>query len=136
MGDEVRRTQQGNNNAYCQDNEISWFDWTLVNTHTHLVDFTRWMIEFRKRHPGLRRRQFFRGVPSQRGLLEIAWHGCNLNSPGFARPEFPCWRGFARDSEHGRLSSTFQLPAVVGRKSYRALDTIFPPARHVHCSGK
>jgi isoamylase len=50
-GDECRRTQQGNNNPYLQDKEISWFDWTLVNAHAHLVDFTRWMIEFREAAP-------------------------------------------------------------------------------------
>ena len=85
-GDECRRTQQGNNNPYLQDNEVSWFDWTLVNAHASLVDFTRWIIGFRKRHPALRREEFFKGVLSQRGLLDISWHGYNLNSPGFGDP--------------------------------------------------
>ena len=50
-GDEVRRTQQGNNNAYCQDNEISWFDWDLIGKNQHLFRFWKQMIGFRKRHP-------------------------------------------------------------------------------------
>ncbi len=48
MGDEVRRTQRGNNNAYCQDNEISWFDWSLCNQHADLLEFVRKLIRFRK----------------------------------------------------------------------------------------
>ena len=53
-GDEMGRTQQGNNNAYCQDNEISWFDWSRADTE--LLDFTRWLVAFRKAHPVFRRR--------------------------------------------------------------------------------
>ena len=60
-GDELGRTQQGNNNAYCQDNDISWFDWKLDHTQCHLLEFTQHLIAFRKRHPVLRRRRFFQG---------------------------------------------------------------------------
>jgi glycogen operon protein len=59
-GDEIRRTQKGNNNPYCQDNEISWFDWTLTETNRDLHRFWKYMIEFRKRHEPLRRGQFFK----------------------------------------------------------------------------
>jgi len=55
-GDEMGRTQQGNNNAYCQDNEISWVDWSRADTQ--LLDFTRWLVAFRKAHPVFRRRRF------------------------------------------------------------------------------
>ena len=55
-GDEMGRTQQGNNNAYCQDNEISWVDWSRADTP--LLDFTRWLVAFRKAHPVFRRRRF------------------------------------------------------------------------------
>ncbi len=51
MGDEVRRTQQGNNNAYCQDNEISWFDWDLVDRNPHLFDFVSRLLRFRRLSP-------------------------------------------------------------------------------------
>jgi glycogen operon protein len=60
-GDEVGRTQRGNNNAYCQDNETSWFDWRLDNTRKELLAFTRRLIALRQAHPVLRRRQFFAG---------------------------------------------------------------------------
>ena len=60
-GDELGRTQQGNNNAYCQDNEISWFDWKLDHRQRHLLEFVRNLIAFRKKHPVLRRRLFFQG---------------------------------------------------------------------------
>jgi len=61
-GDEFRRTQQGNNNAYCQDNEISWVDWTLLEKHQDVFRFFRTMIAFRKAHPVLHRRHFFTGA--------------------------------------------------------------------------
>jgi glycogen operon protein len=60
-GDEIGRTQQGNNNGYCQDNEISWFDWRLDNTRKDLLAFTRRLIALRRAHPVFRRRQFFAG---------------------------------------------------------------------------
>jgi glycogen operon protein len=60
-GDEIGRTQQGNNNAYCQDNEISWYDWSLDAARRDILSFTRNLIAFRKQHPVLRRRRFFQG---------------------------------------------------------------------------
>ncbi|MHB8587402.1 MAG: glycogen debranching protein GlgX [Candidatus Dormibacteraceae bacterium] len=69
-GDELGRTQKGNNNAYCQDNELSWVDWTAVDDS--LLDFTRWIIAFRRDHPVFRRRRFFQGRPI-RGTLDISW---------------------------------------------------------------
>ncbi|MGD0580735.1 MAG: glycogen debranching protein GlgX, partial [Bryobacteraceae bacterium] len=64
-GDEARRTQQGNNNAYCQDNEVSWFDWTLPEKNAALVRFWKGMIGFRKRHDALRRGEFFSGAVNE-----------------------------------------------------------------------
>jgi glycogen operon protein len=60
-GDEFGRTQSGNNNAYCQDNEISWVSWALDERGRGLLDFTRRLIALRHEHPGLRRRKFFKG---------------------------------------------------------------------------
>ena len=71
-GDEMGRTQFGNNNAYCQDNEISWFDWTLRDENIVLLGFTRRLMEFRSRHPVFRRRRWFRGRAIQ-GAPDIAW---------------------------------------------------------------
>jgi isoamylase len=58
-GDEIGRTQRGNNNAYAQDNEISWFDWNLTEPKREMCDFTRELITLRKKHPNLHRRKFF-----------------------------------------------------------------------------
>ncbi|MDP8923268.1 MAG: glycogen debranching protein GlgX [Chloroflexota bacterium] len=60
-GDEIGRTQRGNNNAYCQDNEISWFDWDLDDQRKALLKFTRMVIHLRHEHPVLHRRKFFQG---------------------------------------------------------------------------
>ncbi|NIY44705.1 MAG: glycogen debranching enzyme GlgX, partial [Gemmatimonadetes bacterium] len=60
-GDEIGRSQGGNNNAYCQDNEISWMDWTLGNEGRALLAFVQQLIRLRKAHPVFRRRRFFQG---------------------------------------------------------------------------
>ena len=73
-GDECRRTQRGNNNAYCQDNAISWFDWSLVTKHAPLVRFVRELIRFRRSEPTLRRTTFMSGVARPGQLLpDISW---------------------------------------------------------------
>lgn len=79
-GDEVGRTQHGNNNAYCQDNEISWFDWDMVEQEANgLTDFVRRVLALRRRHPVLTRKGFLHGrAISPRGLPDIMW----LNSDG------------------------------------------------------
>ena len=71
-GDEFGRTQQGNNNAYCQDNEISWLHWDEQDTG--LLKFTQKLIELRRDHPAFRRRKWFQGLPIKgKGLEDIAW---------------------------------------------------------------
>src|SRR5213079_2309875 len=60
-GDEFLRTQHGNNNAWCQDNELSWLDWELAEANKDFLRFVREMIWLRRRHPALRRRRFFVG---------------------------------------------------------------------------
>ncbi len=71
-GDEIGRTQQGNNNAYCQDNEISWLDWE--NLDNDLLAFTRHLIQFRKNHPVFRRRRWFQGQPIHgTEVSDVAW---------------------------------------------------------------
>jgi glycogen operon protein len=73
-GDELGRTQGGNNNAYSQDNELSWVDWTMAQTSAGLLEFTRMVSALRRAHPVFRRRRFFRGKPAGNGqLADIAW---------------------------------------------------------------
>ena len=85
-GDEIGRTQQGNNNAYCQDNEISWYDWNLDEARHALFDFTCRLIALRRKHPNLRRRKYFqdrpidpahkqdRDIGGGRRAKDIAWY--------------------------------------------------------------
>lgn len=75
-GDEFRRTQRGNNNAYCQDNEVSWFDWGLVERHKEIQRFTRGMIAFRRAHPVLRSEDFYTDA-------DIKWFAPNGGSPNW-----------------------------------------------------
>jgi glycogen operon protein len=77
MGDEVRRTQKGNNNAYCQDNEISWFDWNLLKDHEDLFRFTQKVIKFYHEHK-LFHAEMYWTLP---GGPELFWHGVDLDEP-------------------------------------------------------
>ncbi|HWD80987.1 MAG TPA: glycogen debranching protein GlgX [Kribbella sp.] len=72
-GDELGRTQRGNNNVYCQDNEISWIDWDLQEPQKHLLEFTRALVKLRNNHPVLRRRRFFHGDTGIDGLGDLVW---------------------------------------------------------------
>jgi glycogen operon protein len=76
MGDECRRTQRGNNNAYCQDNALSWFDWKLVEKNDGLLRFTQALIEFRRQQPAVRRVDFPSGdAPRPGELPDVLWFG-------------------------------------------------------------
>ncbi|HEY3320772.1 MAG TPA: glycogen debranching protein GlgX [Planctomycetota bacterium] len=72
QGDEFGRTQQGNNNAYCQDNEISWMDWSQADTNAGLLRFTKMMIDLRSRYFALNREQF---------CNRVSWHGTKVGDP-------------------------------------------------------
>jgi isoamylase len=94
-GDELGRTQGGNNNAYCQDNEISWVDWAAAADHAGLADFTSALSALRREHPVFRRRRFFSGQraePDGTGLRDIIWL-----TPGGNEMTDADWRsGYAR----------------------------------------
>lgn len=84
-GDEFLNSQRGNNNGYCQDNELSWLDWKMAEQNAGMLRFVQQMIALRKRHPALMRRRFLTGKPVEgRGLNDIAWHGTIVSSS-------PCW---------------------------------------------
>ena len=73
-GDEAGRTQRGNNNAWCQDNDVSWFDWRLVDGNADLLRFVRELVAFRRGNPTLRRRSFLQGGASSSGTLpDVEW---------------------------------------------------------------
>ncbi|MEA2717868.1 MAG: isoamylase [Actinomycetota bacterium] len=135
-GDECRRSQGGNNNAYCQDNEISWLDWALTEKHADLVRFFRQMIGLRKRFPTLRQDRFYTGAVGARGLPDIAWHGVRLGQPGWNDPMCRVL-SFTLAGIHDEpdlhvilnmydLGLDFELPPIEGRRWARAVDTARP----------
>ncbi len=81
-GDEFLHSQQGNNNCYCQDNELSWLDWEASKRNADVLQFVQLMIQLRKRHPSLMRRNFLSGqIVEGRGIADITWHGLELDQP-------------------------------------------------------
>jgi glycogen operon protein len=92
-GDELSRTQRGNNNAYNQDNEINWYDWDLDADEAEFFNFVRQAIAFRRRHPNVRRRQFLTGQPDASGARDALWWHAE------GRPMT------AEDWDHARLSA-------------------------------
>ena len=78
-GDEFRRTQNGNNNAYCQDNETSWYDWTLLQQHGEIQQFVRHVIALRQAHPILAREQFYTNE-------DISWFWPSQGPPAWSDP--------------------------------------------------
>lgn len=90
-GDEFGRTQRGNNNAYCQDNEISWLDWELTPEQRRLFDFTKRLIRLRREHPALRRSKFFQGLgvggTQLHDLLWFRTDGAPMTEQDWQNPE-------------------------------------------------
>ena len=124
-GDEIGRTQRGNNNAYCQDNEISWVDWTLDAPRSRLLDFARRMIALRRDHPVFRRRHFFQGRSVRgSGEKDIAWlkpDGTEMSDEEWNNDFARCLGVFLGGEalqevdERGRPVRRRQLPAAVQR---------------------
>jgi len=125
-GDEFGRTQLGNNNAYCQDNEISWFDWGLLEQNREFYDFVRGMIAFRKRHRVLSWEQFYRAE-------DVTWFNCDGQMPDWANESsLGCHIHVGRDGEPGLCllfnasfrPCDFPLPALgYGEVWSKAIDT-------------
>jgi glycogen operon protein len=87
-GDECLRSQRGNNNAFCQNNEISWLNWDFTDDGRAMLRFVRELIALRKRHPSLRRRTFLTGRPAAgQDHADVAWHGERLNEPAWHDPD-------------------------------------------------
>jgi isoamylase len=134
-GDEVFRTKRGNNNTYCQNNELSWSDWGLVDTNRDVLEFVRAMIALRRRHPALMRDRFLTGRPEYgQTLPDITWHGTRLDKPDWDDPtsrvlaftlagkvedEPPLHVMFNMDG----VDHPFDLPVIAGRHWCLAVDT-------------
>jgi isoamylase len=138
-GDEFMRTQEGNNNAYCQDNEISWFNWDYEKKNSDILEFCQKAIAFRKRYTVLQRKKFFSGKDTDAdNVPDIAWFGENLGKPLWDDPELKilCYQldGSEVPSELGNYhlffilnadfnSHSIEIPQYNGMKWYRVIDT-------------
>ena len=108
-GDEFGRTQSGNNNAYCQDNEISWYDWDWQPWQRELVDFTASLIHFRKRNPAFRRQHFFADSSSDSERDVLWWHpgGRELQQDDWNDPNQRCLGMVIANHAHTEHSPRF-----------------------------
>jgi isoamylase len=139
MGDEVRRTQQGNNNAYCQDNEISWFDWSRVDSQSDLMRFVKGLLHFRQNSVLYRDRHYW----FEPGGTDIHWHGVRLDQPDFGENShslaFELTHPNLQDHLYVALNAyweplEFELPPLpAGRAWTRLVDTgLAPPQDFSH----
>ncbi len=125
-GDEFRRTQGGNNNAYCQDNNVSWVDWSFLEQHREIFRFARGLISFRREHPMLSREQFYTDA-------EIEWFDPQGGPPDWAEPKDKRLACLVHESEQGALyllfnasakQADFRLPPMQdGARWHLAVDT-------------
>jgi isoamylase len=139
-GDEIGRTQRGNNNAYCQDNEISWVDWSMAESNTGLLRFFRLMIAFRRRCPLLRRGSFqFQGE----GGFHVTWHGVKRMQPDWSTASRAVAMQLTQLQEHGSREDLhfianaywgeleFDLPQIGEREWFRLADTALPSPQDI-----
>ena len=137
-GDEILRTQGGNNNAYCQDNETSWFDWTLAERNADFLRFVSRLIRFRRAHPSLRRHLFFEDDPSG---VAAAFHGPKGGDPDLSAESRSLGLHLRGGGGHDDLlviahahwePLAFSLPRLRPGRSWRLfLDTTQAPPRDI-----
>jgi glycogen operon protein len=123
-GDEFARTQKGNNNAYCQDNPISWFDWDLAAKNDDLVEFFRKAIGFVRRYPILQRRRFALGEDLDDDKIpDLAWFGSNGNGGG------PHWRDPEARTICLQLDASTERGELTGERLFLILNAHFESQR-------
>lgn len=135
MGDEIRHTQLGNNNAYCQDNELSWFDWDLVDRHDDLLRFVKKLIRFTKGLNIFREKEFLQ-VDRVGSKPYIIWHGQRLEQPDWSEDShslaFSLHHPYSEEHLHVIFNAywkplKFELPSLkLGNPWYRIVDTSLP----------
>jgi glycogen operon protein len=145
-GDEFRNSQNGNNNAYCQDNELSWLDWDQAEKETEVRTFFQRMIALRKRYGALHEAAFFTGRRNARDLPDVEWHGVELGKPGWedteARVLSYTLAGFDDDPDLHvilnmfHLGLDFELPRIPGRRWARVVDTSYGEGQDVLPQGR
>jgi len=128
-GDEFLRTQGGNNNAYCQDNPVSWFDWGEAERNADMVGFFRKAIAFTKKHTILQRRRFFSGSDTARdrnAIPDIQWFGGNLSPPRWDDPEGRLLCFLLDGSEEPSDAGEYLLFLILNG-DYREFEVRIPP---------
>ncbi len=146
-GDEFLRTQLGNNNTWCQDNELGWISWQIDEEGWEMLNFCKKMISFRKRHPSLQRRHFLTGKPNGKNGLripDITWHGRRLYRPEWGDPDLRLLAftlaGTSPDEEHihGIINMNpeeeflLDLPELPGPgRWFRVIDTSMKPPEEI-----
>ncbi len=133
MGDEVRRTQKGNNNAYCQDNEISWFDWDLIQSHKDLLRFVKGVIGFYHKNKLFQTDEYWT-LP---GGPDIYWHGVKLEKPDWCNDShtlaFELVHPDCNEHLHVMINAYreplyFEIPTLSSKELwYRVFDTFLSP---------
>lgn len=127
MGDEVARTQGGNNNTYCQDSPISWFDWDNINKNQALLEFFKKIVSFRKKHKFFYDNDTF-SKSDKNGWPEIDFHGCALHSPGWDNAQSRILSFTLRDKIHiiinmDDIGLSFEIPDIPNKKWHIAVNT-------------
>ncbi len=151
-GDEFLRTQRGNNNAYCQNNEISWFDWRLAERNAGIRDFFKKTVALTRRYPILQRRKFLLGEDLDNDQIkDITWYDTGLNRPDWNNPTVRtlCLMldGGEEKSEAGDYLlflilnaapylQKVTLPLIEGKCWYRLIDTSLPDGEDFLEAGK
>ena len=142
-GDEILRSQRGNNNSYCQNNELTWFNWEQLEQQYDMFRFTKEIIAFRKRHACLRRTRFLTGEQTGNSPIpDITWHGPRLNEPLWDDPDAQilAYTLAAAKSNESHLhiimnmsGATYQsqLPKIDKLKWCLAIDTSKPSPKDI-----
>jgi glycogen operon protein len=138
-GDEFMRTQNGNNNTYCQDNELNWYNWESIESteSQEMIRFWKKLIEKRKKYIDHFKGKYFTGKTNKFGLPDLSWHGTNLNNPDWSNNQSKCLAMTIGDVAPGSNQSenihcmfnmhwdavSFEIPQIEGLKWMRSIDT-------------
>ncbi|MBC8100290.1 MAG: glycogen debranching enzyme, partial [Armatimonadetes bacterium] len=149
MGDELGQSKQGNNNTYCQDNDLNWLNWELTNTHSDLLGFFQQMIAFRHAHPALRNRYHFRYQDYKgSGYPDLSWHSTKSWRTNWA--DYVRSMAFMLDGKHAKNGTadddtlyvaanmhweahTFEIPQLPQGTAWHLFADTHLPAPHDIC---
>ena len=146
-GDEFMRSQNGNNNTYCQDNELNWYDWEFIerSESQQMIRFWKKLIEKRKRYINHFKGKYFNGETNKFGISDLTWHGPKLNMPEWDNNESKCLamtigdvspRSSQTENIHCMFNMhwdavSFQIPQIDGLKWVRSIDTSLPSPQDI-----